>query len=202
MLEHGLIDRLSPDTKCEIALYPYSGILVIHSKEKNLLSPPKAHLAKSRLSPNALPPKDPRWEASRLAKPEASISNFRSGFIVKDISDYLYALRNRGSSFGIERMERFSFLLGKPEESFPVVRVAGTNGKGSVCSMLDSIYRANGYKVGLFSSPHLVYLGERIRINGKITSMAEITRWVNELRPVAERMEEDQPGMHPTFLNL
>ena len=121
---------------------------------------------------------------------------------MKDISDYLYALRNRGSSFGIERMERFSFLLGKPEESFPVVHVAGTNGKGSVCSMLDSIYRANGYKVGLFSSPHLVYLGERIRINGKITSMAEITRWVNELRPVAERMEEDQPGMHPTFFEF
>ncbi len=121
---------------------------------------------------------------------------------MKDISDYLYALRNRGSSFGIERMKRFSFLLGKPDESFPVVHVAGTNGKGSVCSMLDAIYRANGYKVGLFSSPHLVHLGERIRINGKITSMAEITRWVTELKPIAERMEGDQPGMHPTFFEF
>ena len=122
--------------------------------------------------------------------------------MVKDISDYLYALRNRGSSFGVQRMERFSFLLGKPEESFPVVHVAGTNGKGSVCSMLDAIYRANGYKVGLFSSPHLVDLGERIRVNGKIASMEEITRWVTELKPVAERMEADEPGMHPTFFEV
>ena len=93
-------------------------------------------------------------------------------------------------------------MLGKPEESFPVVHIAGTNGKGSVCSMLDSIYRANGYKVGLFSSPHLVELGERIRINGKITSMKEITHWVTELKPVAEQMEADQAGMHPTFFEF
>jgi dihydrofolate synthase / folylpolyglutamate synthase len=122
--------------------------------------------------------------------------------MVKNLSDYLYALRNHGSSFGVERMQRFSFLLGKPEESFPVVHVAGTNGKGSVCSMLDAIYRANGYKVGLFSSPHLVDLGERIRVNGQIASMDEITRWVTELKPVAERMEADEPGMHPTFFEF
>lgn len=99
-------------------------------------------------------------------------------------------------------MERLCLLLGKPEKSFPCVHVAGTNGKGSVCSMLDAIYRSNGYKVGLFSSPHLVELGERIRVNGKITPMPEITRWVAELKPVAERMEEDEPGMHPTFFEF
>jgi dihydrofolate synthase/folylpolyglutamate synthase len=121
---------------------------------------------------------------------------------VKDTSDYLYALRNRGSSFGVERMARFSSHLGNPEESYPVVHVAGTNGKGSVCAMIDAIYRANGYKVGLFSSPHLVELGERIKINGKSTTMGEITRRVTELKPVAERMEADEPGMHPTFFEF
>ena len=99
-------------------------------------------------------------------------------------------------------MERLCLHLGKPEKSFPCVHVAGTNGKGSVCSMLDAIYRANGYKVGLFSSPHLVELGERIRVNGKITPMPEITRRVAELKPVAERMEDDEPGMHPTFFEF
>lgn len=99
-------------------------------------------------------------------------------------------------------MERLCLHLGKPEKSFPCVHVAGTNGKGSVCSMLDAIYRANGYKVGLFSSPHLVELGERIRVNGKITPMPEITRRVAELKPVAERMEGDEPGMHPTFFEF
>ena len=68
--------------------------------------------------------------------------------------------------------------------------------------MLDAIYRANGYKVGLFSSPHLVELGERIRVNGKITPMPEITQRVAELKPVAERMEDDEPGMHPTFFEF
>lgn len=99
-------------------------------------------------------------------------------------------------------MERLCLHLGKPEKSFPCVHVAGTNGKGSVCSMLDAIYRANGYKVGLFSSPHLVELGERIRVNGKITPMPEITQRVAELKPVAERMEDDEPGMHPTFFEF
>jgi len=99
-------------------------------------------------------------------------------------------------------MERLCLHLGKPEKSFPCVHIAGTNGKGSVCSMLDAIYRANGYKVGLFSSPHLVELGERIRVNGKITPMPEITRRVAELKPVAERMEDDEPGMHPTFFEF
>lgn len=99
-------------------------------------------------------------------------------------------------------MERLCLHLGKPEKSFPCVHIAGTNGKGSVCSMLDSIYRANGYKVGLFSSPHLVELGERIRVNGKITPMSEITQRVAELKPVAERMEDDEPGMHPTFFEF
>lgn len=99
-------------------------------------------------------------------------------------------------------MERLCLHLGKPEKSFPCVHVAGTNGKGSVCSMLDAIYRANGYKVGLFSSPHLVELGERIRVNGKITPMPEITRRVAELKPVAERMEDEEPGMHPTFFEF
>ena len=84
---------------------------------------------------------------------------------MQEMLDYLYSLRNQGSSFGIERMELLLGKLGSDLLSFPVIHVAGTNGKGSTCAMLDAIYQANGYKVGLFSSPHLVELGEKVRIN-------------------------------------
>ena len=122
--------------------------------------------------------------------------------LVNDVISYLYGLRNRGSSFGIDRMLKFVHLLGNPHQNYPIIHVAGTNGKGSVCAMLDSIYRTNGYKVGLFSSPHLVELGERIRINGENISEQEIESWVEKLRPVAQRMEKEGGEEHPTFFEF
>ena len=71
--------------------------------------------------------------------------------------------------------------------------MAGTNGKGSV-AMLSSAYRANGYKVGLFSSPHLVELGERVQVNGKNTPMHEIEQIVDRIKPVTEAMEKNNRG--------
>ena len=68
--------------------------------------------------------------------------------------------------------------------------------------MLDSIYRANKYKTGLFTSPHLVELGERIRVNGEIISNAKIEEWVEWLKPAAQRMEEDAEIGHPTFFEF
>ena len=66
-----------------------------------------------------------------------------------DILDYLYALKNKGSKYGIERMHLLVEALGHPEQKFPVIHVAGTNGKGSVCAMLEAIYRDNRYRVCL-----------------------------------------------------
>lgn len=115
---------------------------------------------------------------------------------------YLYNLRNRGSSFGIDRMSRFIELLEFPQESFPIIHVAGTNGKGSVCAMLDSIYRANGYNVGLFSSPHLVELGERVRVNGRNITDEQIQGWVGKLKSIAQQMEAEKKDNHPTFFEF
>ena len=64
--------------------------------------------------------------------------------------DYLFNLRNQGSLLGLERMRILSERLKNPERSFPIIHVAGTNGKGSVCSMLSSIYQSNDYNVGCF----------------------------------------------------
>ena len=116
--------------------------------------------------------------------------------------DYLFNLRNQGSLLGLERMRILSERLKNPERSFPIIHVAGTNGKGSVCSMLSSIYQSNDYNVGLFSSPHLIDLGERIQLNGENMSLDEMERMVDRIRPIAEEMEKEQEGMHPTFFEI
>lgn len=121
---------------------------------------------------------------------------------MKETLEYLYSLRNQGSSYGIERMELLLSKMGGKVLSFPVIHVAGTNGKGSTCAMLDAIYRENGYSVGLFSSPHLVELGERIKVNGKVLPLEDLVRYVKILRPLAEEIEKEQPTMHPSFFEL
>src|SRR3954464_13839211 len=77
------------------------------------------------------------------------------------VKNYLYALKAGGVKFGIDRMRRLVDELGHPERSYPVVHVAGTNGNGSVSAMLESILRTAGWRTGLYTSPHLVKLGER-----------------------------------------
>ncbi len=119
-----------------------------------------------------------------------------------DILDYLYALKNRGSKYGIERMRLLLEALGHPERMFPVIHVAGTNGKGSVCAMLEAVYRDNGYKVGLFSSPHLVHLGERAQVDRQILSEAEIVRYTEQLSSIAGELGRRDPDLHPAFFEF
>lgn len=116
--------------------------------------------------------------------------------------DYLYALKNRGSKYGIERMRLLAAALGHPERRFPVIHVAGTNGKGSVCAMLEALYRGNGYKTGLFTSPHLVHLGERVQVNRQILSNEEIVHYTEQLRPVAAELGWEDPDLHSTFFEF
>ena len=119
-----------------------------------------------------------------------------------EISDYLFSLKNRGSKYGIDRMQQFVEALGHPQRKYPLIHVAGTNGKGSVCAMLEAIYRDNGYRTGLFSSPHLVHLGERAQVNRQILGEAGIVKYVNELRPIAAEIGKDDPDLHPTFFEF
>ena len=70
--------------------------------------------------------------------------------------DYLFHLQQFGASFGLERAFKLAELAGNPHERLRFIHVAGTNGKGSTCAMLESIYRHAGYKTGLYTSPHLI----------------------------------------------
>ncbi|MFT5837015.1 MAG: dihydrofolate synthase/folylpolyglutamate synthase [Candidatus Azotimanducaceae bacterium] len=116
--------------------------------------------------------------------------------------EYLYALKNRGSKYGIERMGLLVEALEHPERKFPLIHVAGTNGKGSVCVMLEALYRGSGYKTGFFSSPHLVHLGERVQVNREILTEAEIVRYTEQLKPIAVELGKDDSELHPTFFEF
>lgn len=116
--------------------------------------------------------------------------------------DYLYGLKHRGANYGVDRMTHFVAALGHPERRYPIIHVAGTNGKGSTCAMLESILRYSGLRTGLFTSPHLVHQGERVQVNRRILSHAAIARYTAYLKPIAEQIEREHPGHHPTFFEF
>jgi dihydrofolate synthase/folylpolyglutamate synthase len=118
------------------------------------------------------------------------------------VRDYLFALRNQGSRYGIERMRLFADALTNPQRQFPAIHVAGSNGKGSVCAMLESIYRHAGYRTGLYTSPHLLHLGERVQVNRQPLQEGEIIALVDKMRPVAEALAARDPESQPSFFEL
>jgi dihydrofolate synthase/folylpolyglutamate synthase len=109
---------------------------------------------------------------------------------------FLYGLRLFGAKFGLENTFKLAELAGNPQKQLRFIHVAGTNGKGSTCAMLESIYRAAGLRVGLFTSPHLVSFRERIQINRRLISETDVVRYVEEFKPLLTHFAGDH---HPTF---
>lgn len=109
---------------------------------------------------------------------------------------FLYDLRFFGAKFGLENTLRLAELAGRPQDRLRFIHVAGTNGKGSTCALLESMYRAAGWRVGLYTSPHLVAFGERIQVNRRPISEADVVRLVDELQPFFQTFPA---GHHPTF---
>lgn len=99
---------------------------------------------------------------------------------------FLYDLRMFGLKFGLENTVRLAELAGRPQDSLRFIHVAGTNGKGSTCAMLESIYRASGLRVGLYTSPHLVSFAERIQVNRQPVSPENVARLVAEIKSYGE----------------
>ncbi|HLS27770.1 MAG TPA: folylpolyglutamate synthase/dihydrofolate synthase family protein [Opitutales bacterium] len=117
-------------------------------------------------------------------------------------TDYLFNLKGKGGKYGIDRMRLFVEALGNPQKELRVIHVAGTNGKGSVSAMCESICRAAGLRTGLYSSPHLVRLGERVQVNREILTEAQIVAYTLELKEVAEKITAESPDDHPTFFEF
>ncbi|MBW2224900.1 MAG: bifunctional folylpolyglutamate synthase/dihydrofolate synthase [Deltaproteobacteria bacterium] len=95
---------------------------------------------------------------------------------------WLYGLESRGIKLGLDRIAEAAELRGHPERATRFVHVAGTNGKGSVATMVESVMRAAGYRTGQFASPHLQRYVERVRIGGRPISEREAANRIEELR--------------------
>lgn len=106
---------------------------------------------------------------------------------------YLYALQSHGIKPGLGRTEVLLSGLGDPHHSFNVIHVAGTNGKGSTAAITASILSKQGYRVGLYSSPHLLDFSERIQINGAPIAHALVGDLTEMVRYVAERRLREPP---------
>ena len=103
---------------------------------------------------------------------------------------YIHAVCWKGSIPGLERITALLDAMGHPERKCKFVHVAGTNGKGSTCAMLASIFQAAGYKTGLYTSPYIVEFGERIQVNGQMISNDDICALTEYVKPFAESIFE------------
>ncbi|HEX7972996.1 MAG TPA: folylpolyglutamate synthase/dihydrofolate synthase family protein, partial [Anaerolineales bacterium] len=106
--------------------------------------------------------------------------------------DYLYSFvdysltrsfRNSPEKFDLGRMHQFLEILGQPQQRYPIIHVAGTKGKGSISAMCASALHAAGYRVGLYTSPHLQDYAERIQLDGQPIPHADLVALVGEIRP-------------------
>ncbi len=101
-----------------------------------------------------------------------------------DIESLLNSFKHFGINLGLSRIESLLTRLDNPEKNVPIIHVAGTNGKGSVCAYLSSILAESGYKVGRFTSPHLVSWTERICINNQQISSKQLLEVLEHIRSV------------------
>ncbi|MDH7512810.1 MAG: folylpolyglutamate synthase/dihydrofolate synthase family protein [Clostridiales bacterium] len=112
--------------------------------------------------------------------------------------DYLQQILASGVKFGLENVRTVLEALGQPHEKYPSILVAGTNGKGSVCAMLASVLFNHGFRVGLYTSPHLIRVEERIKVGDDPIPTQAFCRQLTFLRDVvdglvAERKLESTP---------
>ncbi len=117
--------------------------------------------------------------------------------------EYLYSLARFGMKLGLENTLGLTALCGNPEHRLKFVHVAGTNGKGSTCAVLESVYRAAGYRTGLFTSPHLVSFRERIQVNRVLIPEEDVVRLINLIRKRIKANDPDESaGLKPTFFEF
>jgi dihydrofolate synthase/folylpolyglutamate synthase len=108
--------------------------------------------------------------------------------------DYLYGLEKFGMIFGLTQVERILEAIGNPHREVQAIHIGGTNGKGSTAAMMASILQKEGYRVGLYTSPHLIRFTERIKVNGKEIEKEEVAALTGWMR---ERIEAS--GITPPF---
>lgn len=111
--------------------------------------------------------------------------------------DYLHSLARLGIKLGLKNTMRLLDYFGNPQLKTPTIHIAGTNGKGSTAAFAESILRASGYRVGLYTSPHILDFRERIQVDRQLIAPEEITHWITTLKQTSEKL-----NISPTFFEF
>ncbi len=129
---------------------------------------------------------------------------------LRDALDYLYSFVSyerkaqwnySDKTLNLKRFERLLHEVGSPQHSLRIIHVAGSDGKGSTCAFLSSLLQAKGYNVGLYTSPHLHHIRERIQTNGRCISPQAFVKWTQALKQTVERRKHPHRG-YATFFEL
>ena len=120
---------------------------------------------------------------------------------MKKVEDYIYNIPKFSKKCSLDNTRELLKRLDNPALDKKIIHIAGTNGKGSVCSYLASILNASGYRVGTFTSPHLVRMNERIRIDGKEITNEAFVAGYSKVRVVSEEMVREG-FCHPSFFEF
>jgi len=116
--------------------------------------------------------------------------------------DYIYNLNKYGIKLGLNNISYLLFLLGNPHKYLNIIHISGTNGKGSTAAIISSILQANGFKTGLYTSPHLVDFTERMKINSQNISQEKVCELLERIKPYIEEVSNTTGYNHPTFFEV
>ncbi len=116
--------------------------------------------------------------------------------------EWLFQIRRFGPERTLEPIHRLTGLLGDPQKQFKAIHITGTNGKGSTSAMIASILRAAGYRVGLFTSPHLERFTERIVVDGEEIPEEDVVKLTKLIKPLVERLDAEPQRVHPLFFDI
>lgn len=108
-------------------------------------------------------------------------------------------IRYNKTTFSLQRMQKLLTLLGNPHKKLNTVHIGGTKGKGSTATMLTKMLESNGYNVGLYTSPHVVHLHERITVNSKMITDSEMLGLMNRIHAPVEKISKNEP---PSFFEI
>ena len=126
----------------------------------------------------------------------------KDGSNLNDFLASLYQRHARGIKLGLETTQSILDAIGNPERELACIHVAGTNGKGSVCAMLDSVLCAAEIRSGLFTSPHLIAFNERIRVNGVAISDSALYDLLKDVDAAANAVAAQPGNRQPTFFEF
>jgi dihydrofolate synthase / folylpolyglutamate synthase len=117
-----------------------------------------------------------------------------------DFSKWITSFHRFGIKLDLNRIKYLCKKLENPQNKYKTIHVAGTNGKGSVCTILESILRENHYKTGIYTSPHLECFQERIKVNNNKVSKEELTKIYGKIKPITDEIQKK--NINPTYFEV